>query len=130
MRYIGGGIGHKSTWNIRTEHTQQQCDSESDCESDGQEIDEQNRVCVPESGEGDLDDLEEEDHDSDGGDNEGGSEGEAYDYGYVPEDYDEDDSDVADNDGEGGNSDDSLGPEDGEQNWEDDEWGVDGYAPF
>src|SRR5271170_5965882 len=118
MRYLGGGIGHKSTWPTRANKVHDDVLEHNNDPEDGQVDTVPEELNEPEAvtGEGDESNYDEEESDH-------GNSDEERDYGYG---YTRDDRDDEEEDGEK-DEDEDLGPEDGEDNWEPDEWEVEGY---
>ena len=112
MQYVGGGIGHKSTWptRVRQENNDKPEGSGLGGIVDDLDCDAEDRTEVMEPLTGEDDEAnydEEEDH---------GDSDEERDYGYANEgDGDKDETEMVEDEVE------DLGPEDGEDNWEADE---------
>ena len=108
MRFTDGAVGHKSTQKVTKVFSQDSCELQHDRED---EISEQ---LVDVGGGAD-----------DGEDDEGREEEEIdSDYGYKEVDEEAELQDEEEADSDGGD----LGPEDGEENWEDDVLELEGYA--
>jgi hypothetical protein len=124
MRYLGGGVGHRSTRQSKAATAENHAEINEDDDTAGNADQSNNLGTVQDL----LDSIENEaddevevlsDHDS----------GEEQDYGYGEEPAENDDDENENEEDEV--DDEDLGPEDGEDDLEEiDEWEADGYAPF
>lgn len=127
MRYLGSGIGHKSTWPSSDRQQSQDHDDDQVHEDNlGNDDEPEDGQAFNDAVEGGVIELGDDDEENYNEDLDQGDSDEEHDYGYV------NDVDVDNDDDENGETDEDedLGPEDGEDNWEADEWEVEGYAPM